>query len=38
VPTFVGEAPSDGLEDELPTTVGDDRPTLGDLLDGDNQG
>ena len=38
VPTFVGEAPSDALGDELPSTVGDDRPTLGDLLDGDNQG
>jgi segregation and condensation protein B len=38
VSTTGGELTSDALGDELPATPGDDRPTLGDLLDGDNQG
>ena len=33
-----GEPDPGILGGELPATPGDDRPTLGDLLDGDNQG
>jgi segregation and condensation protein B len=38
VSTSAAEPPSDAFGAERPATPGDDRPTLGDLLDGDNQG